>query len=342
MEVIELGILFKDKQYAEAVARVIAGKERYFLPTVLEQDRIHNFKGQLIITDCADFCDERIVFIDGFALPKRIIAEIKIQYENLYGKNICFQIKDGPERSQLVLVTGASGGAGITAAADGLAEEFAVYYDKTVCRLSLSAFPEGSVSEEKDTLAQFLFNLAEDKKKEKVSSSVMPYRNTEQMISASRYFEQAEDGVYRAAYGQGINPLALLTAEELQDFFGTVTGSRFFDLVIADVPAELLERVRPLFFSSAQIVSVVKNIEKEMREKRYEKYLSLIFGKTAEERIFRLRNSITEEKYHSEGRETQEEIFAEYDPDSFAAERVRIDGTFGLAMKDVAHKLSFC
>ena len=54
MEIISLGILLKDREYAEALARAIAASERYFLPMVLDRDQLHNFDEKekvIIITD---------------------------------------------------------------------------------------------------------------------------------------------------------------------------------------------------------------------------------------------------------------------------------------------------
>ena len=56
MEIISLGILLKDREYAEALARAIAASERYFLPMVLDRDQLHNFdeKEKVIIISAKD------------------------------------------------------------------------------------------------------------------------------------------------------------------------------------------------------------------------------------------------------------------------------------------------
>lgn len=164
MEIISLGILLKDREYAEALARAIAASERYFLPMVLDRDQLHNFDEKekvIIITDYNDLEMENAVYICSFMLPRTIVNAAAEKCSSIYGirpHGFSLPRLSDEKYAKLIAVTSTAGGVGITSTADALAAEFTVYYDKSVCRMSLSAFPEGNSYSARE-LRRLLFML---------------------------------------------------------------------------------------------------------------------------------------------------------------------------------------
>lgn len=346
MELISLGILFNDREYAEAAARAIAENERYFVPAVLEKDRVHNFTGNIIITDDDSVTSENAVHTAGFLLPSDIMTAVREEYGRIYG------VKPPPagahtfaaeKRGKIIAVISSGGGSGCTSAADGLACEFTVYYDKSVCRISLSAFPEESEGGTGE-LRRLIFALesAADMKADGLPKTYAAG------VNINEYFEKDMYGIYRASYGDCLNPLTVSDSGELYNFFEAVCAGGGFDYIIADIPSEALRRAEKVIAAAGGIVWVEKHEASQPRKRRLENYLELILGNDADKRIIRLDNFVREQseeenlnfEYEKDGK--NEILAAEYDPDSLCKDGVKIDGTFGLAVKNIAHRLIFC
>lgn len=338
MELISLGILFSDREYAEAAARAIAENERYFVPAVLEKDRVHNFTGKIIITDDDAVTDANAVHTAGFLLPADIMVAVREKYSRIYGVNpppAGAHTQAAEKRGKIIAVVSACGGSGCTSAADGLAGEFTVYYDKSVCRISLSAFPEESAGGASE-LRRLLFAL-----------------ESAADININEYFEMDMHGICRASYGDSLNPLSASGSGELYQFFEALSAVGGFDYIIADIPAEALRSAERVIEAADGIIWVEKHEASQARKERLESYLKLILGSDAGRRIIRLDNFVGghadeeespgfEYEFEYEENGKNKALNAEYDPDSFCKDGVKIDGTFGLAVKNIAHRLIFC
>ncbi|MCI8631049.1 MAG: hypothetical protein HFG67_02090 [Firmicutes bacterium] len=342
MEIISLGILFKDREYAEAAARVIAEKGRYFLPAVLDKDRIHNFDGKLIITDDETIKAENIVYTGRFMLPDAIMAAAVEKYGKLYSistDNLNFYYSRKEKQAKLITVIGAEGGAGATSAADGLAEELVVYYDKSVCRISLSAFPEENLCGVCE-LKQLLFLLENKNDCKKTMDCISD-------INIDEYFPKDRCGIYRVCYGDSINPLAAAGSLTLYGFFAFVCETGAFDCIIIDIPAEAVKNTEEIISITDGIVTVEKYSSSAIRGGKLHNYLNLILSGETENRIIRFINFVSEnytetEEHNEVSYKNKGTVNVEYDPESFCKDGVKIDGAFGLAVKNIAHSLIFC
>ena len=323
MEIISLDILLKDREYAEALARAIAASERYFLPMVLDRDQLHNFDEKekvIIITDYNDLEMENAVYICSFMLPRTIVNAAAEKCSSIYGirpHGFSLPRLSDEKYAKLIAVTSTAGGVGITSTADALAAEFTVYYDKSVCRMSLSAFPEGNSYSARE-LRRLLFMLC----------------NSEE-ADIGEYFEKDAGGVYRACTGNGINPLLAAEGEEIYKLTAAVAEQGGFDVIIFDIPPEALKKAEKIIIASESVIAVEREHTLAARGERLQSYLELLLGKDAEKRVIRFVNFASAEY-------AGDFAAAEYDSESFCKDGVKIDGEFGLAVKNIAHSLIFC
>lgn len=194
MEIISLGILLKDREYAEALARAIAASERYFLPMVLDRDQLHNFDEKekvIIITDYNDLEMENAVYICSFMLPRTIVNAAAEKCSSIYGirpHSFSLPRLSDEKYAKLIAVTSAAGRRGHNI--DSGCTRSRIYSILRQIGLPHVAFriPEGNSYSARE-LRRLLFMLC----------------NSEE-ADIGEYFEKDAGGVYRACTGNGHKP----------------------------------------------------------------------------------------------------------------------------------------
>lgn len=149
------------------------------------------------------------------------------------------------------------------------------------------------------------------------------------------YFEKDAGGVYRACTGNGINPLLAAEGEEIYKLTAAVAERGGFDVIIFDIPPEALKNAEKIIIASESVIAVEREHTLAARGERLQSYLELLLGKDAEKRVIRFVNFASAEY-------AGDFAAAEYDSESFCKDGVKIDGEFGLAVKNIAHSLIFC
>ncbi len=368
MEKVKIGILWNDGEYAEALARALASGEHSFLPVIADhrQDFLMDAQAEgILLTNDLTIEDNRAILLRHPVLPGTAARMIREKYELLFEKRIPNGRADRQKRNcGITVITGAVGGVGASALADGLAEEFAVYYDKNVLRLSFSAFPEGRSAgrdREQKELKRLFFSFFSS------SSTADPEKRKADFgksLEPEDYFEQDEAGVWHAEYGNGVNPLAEAEEKELQCLFQALESTGRFDLLILDIPAERLMHISDLLFSAENILVVKKTASDSVRDYKMLNYLYFLLGEEETEKLVFVNNAVCALEENMDDEDTEKEkkenvrgerqadvskstaniksVFVSYDPEAFRDGRVKIDGSFGLAVKEVAHILSFC
>lgn len=379
MEKVKVGILWDDREYADALARVLASRGQSFLPVMVDhgQDFLTDApRERILFTNDLEVRDQRAVVLRRPVLPDTAARLIREKYEQVFGKRIPGGRSERQKRNcGVTVVTSAVGGSGVSALADGLAEEFTVYYDKKVLRLSFSAFPESGAAgrnREQKELKRLFFSFFSPSapggsgasggpgasggsgNSDGLGDSGRQESDIEKEFEPEDYFSRDEAGVWHAEYGNGVNPLAEAGEEERRRFFQAIENTGSFDLLVLDIPAEQLVRVSELLFFAENILIVKKRTPDSCRERGLLNYLRFLLGEEESEKIVAAVNATEaceeeeasadtdKEKLDAQDAPKMRRVSVSYDPAAFRTGRVRIDGSFGLAVKEVAHILSFC
>ena len=144
MKRINIAFVCTDTDYAGAVAKALMCEDPGI--QVMVAQNIPENKGEydlIIISGMEeDPKNDDCIYLNGFVSLPEILWLIREKRPN-HGPSEPFR-STSDNISQIVMVTGASGGCGVTSVSEALAEELTVYYDKKVCVLSFSLFPENT------------------------------------------------------------------------------------------------------------------------------------------------------------------------------------------------------
>lgn len=330
MEIINIEICHTDLEYARALAQSLSEKGRKYSVTVTECDRIHKdvaADGMVIIYSSVKN-DKKSIYINGYIsvleLRTRISEELQLKENN------------DERKTQLVLVAGLEGGAGATSIAEGLAQEFTLYYGKKVCRISFDALcsmnkglSQYSPNDQVHNLRRLLYFW----EKGGVTREII-----------DEYFLPDENNVFHILYGKGVNPILLTEASKAVEFIDTICSKGDFDYLILDISILLYNLYHELWTYAEKVILVSKASK--------EKIMSF-YKKDEKSNLIGVFNFANECKMYvkSEGEagtssieflsESIEISTIEEDKEIIEKDKIRIDGAFGTGIKLLAEKVEF-
>ena len=237
------------------------------------------------------------------------------------------QISDSETvRSKILIVVGLEGGAGATSVAEGLAQEFALYYGKKVCHISFDSFGGG------ENLRKLLYYW----KKGGVLHKIAP-----------DYFIPDENnvfGIFKGRSIQGINPLLMMDVNDAVQFIEDVKTKLDFDYIIVDMSILLYKLYAEILGIAEKTVLVSKeNAEKIVKIAEENKTKSTICVLNFADRY---KDCVKDEcdknvTKDNESLKRLEISTIEVDEEIAESSCIKVDGVFGIGIKNLAERIEF-
>lgn len=336
-----------------------------------ENDDEEKITGSDYRNSSAEKNNEREIRFDGFCDTETLVKEIR----RIGGSRTYPKRAGNKNDMRIVFVTGSSGGAGASSVASALCTELKVYHGKKVLLLDFSPFPNPTGDPACRNVKELIYLLG-CVKAENEGAGVYSHR----MPSFENFVVTDYNGIDRLNYGEDVNYFSRAITDEIMGFFQYLFESGDFDYIVADISLLQLVRLHyDSRFAFSEIVDVLVSVspcgkaaareEKQdipvTEEKGRKESVSALKGKTAvttaekyedfinkirdfnnDIRIISAENFCDADAFISDMENDKpgkagEKVFIDYDADSFAGGIVRIDGSFGIAIKNIAHRLVF-
>lgn len=326
-------LAFYDGEYAEAAAMFLAQNEKYLNVAVRDYRYKRRENDEIIIIDRSiDEESEMTICFDRFIEMDKLIHEIRERSGNIT------YVNDVNDDIDVIAVVGDRGGAGVSSVAEGIAKELTVYHGKRVIILDFSPFSYKDASTECSNVKELICMLGK-KAAEAYDRQNKFDENLQNYIAADT------DGIGRFNYGNGTNYLSYNETDEVMMLFQYLLSACTADYIILDFP---LNRLAGLYYSSDSMLAycidtIVSITSNDQIFKKHHKYAGLIENILSSNQKLKLIKALNfcDEAFLDDNDEN-EALMIDYDKDSFLGGEVRIDGSFGIAIKNIAHNLVFC
>lgn len=326
-------LAFYDREYAEAAAMFLVQNEKYLNVAVRDYGYKSNENDEIVIADrSTDEKSEMMICFDRFIEMDKLIHEIRERSGNIT------YVSDVNNDTGVIAVVGDSGGVGVSSVAEAISKELAVYHGKQVIILDFSPFPYKAASAECHNVKELICMLGN-----KTAGACDKQNKFGENLQ--NYIAADTDGIGRFNYGDSTNYLSYNETDEVIMLFQYLLSSCSADYIILDFP---LNRFAGLYYGSdsmlAYCIDAIVSIASNDRicEKHY-KYAELIENILSSNQKLKLIKALNFcDETFLDGNDGDETLLIDYDKDSFSGGEVRIDGSFGIAIKNIAHNLVFC
>ena len=318
MEMVDIAIISRDREYAEALAWAIARNTRGMEIWVYDDpDHISSEIGfDLLLTDMAEEEISDTAKAKNLEDAEKVFLNEEISGVE-YGRNMLFKymnvriliremykirgiMPDGDMMSEdeiekdVYCFASEYGGSGCTSAAAAFAGELGKYYGKKPLFISLDQFPENddrsalnNTDENTDgirednvrSLKQFLYHILNE------------YDHIHEKAWTKNKFTQYiytdENDVMSFEYADDLNPLLVLSEKEFLKFFGMIMSNGRHDILVVDCGSQIsMQMIRVM--ESAKRIFLIK--DDRSGNKGFRKCLGKILREDIKSRMILLNN----------------------------------------------------